>query len=218
MLADPKMICLMDEFLRLHGGVQRRIWGLRSIPPAKERNDAPVLSQLRDLPSLERQLTVLYLKQIRAKTDNLKPLQWEERGLTVEIPLRRQFVATHAKHLENLRLQDVFRIAQEPYSFAVLVWGETRNIGAPVLIPLDIGERLAKSLLGSAIMCRLQRSGWNPVWQAGKEVMTRDDRVFDPDEIIDNIHTGQLSQDQWNQQIEELGLFPTMPLAYISGE
>ena len=83
-------------------------------------------------------------------------------------------------------------------------------------VPVRFGESYVKEVLGAAITCRLYASGWTPPWEPGNRALRRGVVEFDPYATIVAISNGEISQEDWQRQITELGLFPSMSLSKLS--
>jgi Zn-dependent protease with chaperone function len=183
-----------------HPPLRDRLLAAGRLPAGNEpQNDAPAISLIDDVASLESQL--LECLNPRQKVGSLKPARWENIGEDVYVPGWKRYVEEHAELLTNVtagslpdRVQDLSALGSRiPDPKGMLLTPEQRT-------------QRAADLLGAGFCLALMAGGWELHSQPGELDLQRGTEQLQPFRAVRELATAKLTRQSWLERAQALDI------------
>jgi Zn-dependent protease with chaperone function len=191
-----------------HPPLNARVEKARTLAIATPAEDnRPAVGLLDDLPGLELQLLTKLMPAL--KPSELKPIQWDNAGLDVYVPLWRSEVAKFASALNSVTIYTL------PKALAKLTDIAGRIPDPPgTLLTREQRAGRAAELMGQAMTLVLIDHGWRLYLQPGQfYVESENGSKMNPRTFIEELRNGSRKADAWLQYCEAnaIGDWPLVP-------
>jgi heat shock protein HtpX len=179
-----------------HPPLGERIAAAELLPERKElRNELPAISLVEDLPLLE--LQILEALNSAERVSKLRPVKWEEVGVSVYIPKWRETVREYAPHLAGVT---VISLPEKIANLNELAARITSPKG--MLFDSEQRREYAIRVLWMSLALALIDSGWDLHARPGQCFLTRDGMQIVPAKIVHDLTSGTLSREEWTNQCQ----------------
>ena len=184
-----------------HPPLSARIEKARTLAIANTSVDnQPAVTLFEDLPRLELQLLAKFLPGLKAS--ELKPMQWDNVGPIVYVPLWRREVAKHAQALDSVTIYAL------PNTMSNLnpIAGRIPDPPGTLLTREQRGGRAAE-LIGRALTLVLVDHGWKLHLQPGEcYVENENGSRMNPATVIEELRNGSRGAEAWLRYCETGGI------------
>jgi len=185
-----------------HPPLSERIAAIENLLTGEQpEQDLPAISLIDNIPDLERHLLLQFATRLQVNA--LKPVQWEEVGAQVYLPMWEEFARQYRSQLGEAT----------PYSMPELSrhLAELSRKAKPGLSP-KTHQKQAGRVLGAALAVALHKQGWTLHALPGDEFcFQRGEVTINPFEATHQLASGAVSVGEWQQQCATAGL-PKEPL------
>jgi heat shock protein HtpX len=185
-----------------HPPLRERLAQLESFAAGKEEppeNDAPAVSLLRNLDTLEAELLVGMTGNAKIKT--FRAASWQDVRQEVYLPAWQKLIAEHADTLRGIRPADFSQLSDDLVSFGRKF--APRN----ELPPIDALKQRCAEILGSALAYSLYQHGWTLLPETEDFCkFQRDAWTIDPFAVAPSIANGEFKKEEWDLQCREMGI------------
>ncbi len=210
-----------------HPPLPDRISALKRLAQGKRPvQKLPAISLLENVPELDALLLNAILGD-GTKVGALKPTKWEEVGRQVLLPLWEGVVRKHGSALTGMTPGSLPEISGNLVEFAtklgfragaapVSVEPTAEDASPDELVLLDLQQRStisseeikqrAAGILAIALALTLSKTGWSLHAMPGELYFQRGDKSIEPFLVIDQLASGKLKAETWQQQCEEAGI------------
>jgi Zn-dependent protease with chaperone function len=181
-----------------HPTLGERLAALQALPLGPETNDTTLaVALLKHVPAMENLLLAHLFGQQRSQ--QLRPVAWDELGPTVMLPSQEKLVQTFADALNGITAADLPAVLHSPPRALTTQITQSAE-GTPS--PADI-ERAAGTVLGAALLVSLAHRGWTLNTGPGLPVsMRKGDLDITPWQITDQLTNGNLSAEAWRERCQ----------------
>jgi hypothetical protein len=188
-----------------HPSLRDRIAAIAELPlGAAVLNDPAAISLLEDVPALEAQLlSTMFGPEPVGK---LKPVNWEEVGKQVYLPMWEATMQRHAASLKGITPLEFPRLAGEIEAFGARLGKDVDKSLAG-----DEAKHYGSAVLGASLAVALGRRGWSVDAPPGDAVSLHPagsgpnaSTKVEPFNILDRLKSGELAADAWQQECAAL--------------
>jgi Zn-dependent protease with chaperone function len=183
-----------------HPTLRDRIEAAKELPTGDHPvQDLSAVSLLSNVEDVERSLLVFMAGKDSVRA--LKPIQWEEVGEQVYLPMWENTVRQHPDALAGVTPSSLPELTKDLSGFG-------QRLVAPGTEPLT-PEKLshyADSVLGSTVALALKGQGWELHAIPGEFYFQRDDLKVSPFTIIRGLASGELNAEDWLALCSDAGI------------
>lgn len=191
-----------------HPPLRERIEAIADLPPGDHLpHDPPSISLLDDVPGLEAQLlTSMFGHEPVVK---LRPVDWEEVGNQVYLPMWEGLMRQHAGALKGITPLAFPRLAGEIESF-----GDELGKAISKTFSPEEAARYGSAVIGASLSVALRHRGWSIEAPPGDAVTLRPsdaqgdsaENALEPFNILEQLKSGTLTAETWEGRCAALGI------------
>jgi len=189
-----------------HPSLRDRIEAIAELPPGPDLpHDPPAISLLNDVPAVEAQLLVAMFGP--DPVGKLQPVDWEQVGSRVYLPMWSAMVRRHAADLKGITPLDYPRLAHDLAPFGTRL---AKSISKD--LTGDEAASYASIVLAATLAVALEQQGWVVDAPPGDAVALRpaaadtDAGRIEVFNVLERLKSNELSAEAWRQQCASLGI------------